>query len=290
MTAVAKQSAHTVSVAKTTQTGPELPFAIRHFRLVLLGGVLLLLFMLFLHIYIGTVQVSPLDVVKVLTGQQVDKLTHTVIWELRLPRALVAILAGAMLSLAGAILQSVTRNPLAEPDLTGASAGGVFLAVLYLSRDKVGWDFAPGGIELPFVALVGCIAAGGLVYSISWGKRGQGQGHSNPVRLVLTGVLVSTILRSLTSLLLLVNQNASGSILMWIIGSLNGRTWQQWQMLWPWAVVTIPVGLLCAGMANTIQLGDETATSLGMRIEWGRAGMLFSAILLTAGAVSAVGA
>jgi iron complex transport system permease protein len=260
------------------------PFTIRHFPLVLLAGLLIVGALLVLHISVGTVDVSPGDVVNVLAGQQTDELTHTVVWELRLPRALVAICAGAMLALAGAILQSLTGNPLAEPDLTGASAGGVLFAVLWLSRQLVGWSTAPPNAEVAVIALLGSLASGGLVYALSWQRR------TSAVRLVLTGVLVSTILRALTSLVLLRNQNAIGGIVLWIIGSLNGRTWTHWDAIWPWALVGIPLGLACAGAANGLQLGDDIAAGLGMRVERVRALLLFMAVLLTAGAVSVVGA
>ncbi|MDQ2809355.1 MAG: iron ABC transporter permease [Chloroflexota bacterium] len=260
------------------------PWSVRRYPWILLLALLIVALLLLLHISVGTVAV-PLDqVFAVLTGQPTDDLTHTVIWHLRLPRALIAVLAGAMLSLAGALLQALTRNPLAEPDLTGASAGGVFFAVLWLSRSLVGWDLGTPGPDLPLVALVGSMAAGGLVYSLSRGQQG------NVIRLVLTGVLVSTILRSATSVILLRNQNASGSILLWIIGSLNGRTWVHWNALWLWGLFTIPLGLACAGVANTLQLGDDVASGLGMRVERARAGLLFVAVLLTAAAVSIVGA
>ena len=260
------------------------PFTIRHFPPVLLAGLLIVAALLVLHISVGTVDVSPGDVVNVLTGQQTAELTHTVVWELRLPRALVAICAGAMLALAGAILQSLTGNPLAEPDLTGASAGGVLFAVLWLSRQLVGWSTAPPSAEVALIALLGAMASGGLVYALSWQRR------TSAVRLVLTGVLVATIMRALTSLVLLRNQNAIGGIVLWIIGSLNGRTWTHWDAIWPWALVGLPLGLVCAGAANGLQLGDDIAAGLGMRVERVRALLLFVAVLLTAGAVSVVGA
>jgi iron complex transport system permease protein len=264
---------------------PARPAAARRFPLVLAGTLALLLVVFILYLGTGSITVTPGDVVKVLTGGQVDDLTQIAVGHLRLPRALVAVLAGAMLALAGAILQAITRNPLAEPDLTGASAGGVFFAVLWLSRHLVGWDLDFPGIELPLVAGIGSLLAGGLVFTLS-----RGSGPGGIVRLVLTGVLVSTVLRSATSLILLRNQNASGSILLWIIGSLNGRTWTQWNAIWPWALVTIPFALGCAGVANALQLGDDTAASLGVRVGWARAGMLCVAVVLTAGAVASVGA
>ncbi len=266
------------------------PLAQRAFGLILLGGIGLVFVLLIVHVSIGTVGVTPGQILDVFATQlhlsnvAVDPLNVTVIWHLRLPRALIAVVAGAMLALAGAILQAITGNPLAEPDLTGASAGGVFFAVLWLSRDLVGWDLSAPGRELPAVALIGSLSAGALVYLLSRQQR------TNTVRLILTGVLVSTILRSLTSVVLLRNQNATGSILMWIIGSLNGRTWVHWDAIWPWAVVTIPLGLLCASRANVIHLGDDVAAGLGLHVERNRALLLGVAVVLTAGAVSVVGA
>jgi iron complex transport system permease protein len=276
--------------------------AVRRYGLLLGAALLLVGALLLLHISIGTVPIPPAQALAVLAQHAaaklhavagwnlalpqdwaVDQLTNTVIWDLRLPRALIAVLAGALLALAGAILQALTGNPLAEPDLTGASAGGVFFAVLWVSGSMAGWEFAPGGLELPFVVMAGSLLAGGLVYFLSWQRR------TSAVRLVLTGVLLTTILKAATSLILLWKQNAVGAILLWMIGSLNGRTWVHWAVLWPWALVALPLGLACAGMANGLQLGDEVAASLGLRVERTRALLLAVAIMLTAGAVAAVG-
>ena len=221
-----------------------------------------------------------------LTGQKVDSVTYTIVHELRLPRALVAVLAGAMLALAGAIMQAVTRNPLADPDLTGASSGAVFFAVLWLSRQLFYRNVAPPDISIPAVAMVGSVLTGGFVYVLSRGRDRQ----SNTMRMILTAVMVSAIFRSLTSLILLVNQNATTGILTWLIGSLNGVTWEHWDTIWPWAAFTIPVGLACAGVANVLHLGDDIASGLGSRVERARLLLLFVAVLLTAAAVSVVGA
>lgn len=262
------------------------PVTVRFYPAIVVGGLLLVLGLLIAHVSIGTADISPKGVIDVLTGRQVDKVTYTIIHDLRLPRALVAVLAGAMLALAGAIMQAVTRNPLAEPDLTGASAGAVLFAVLWLSRDMIGLNVAPPGVGVPAVAMLGSVLTGGFVYVLSQGRGRQ----SNTVRLVLTGVMVSAVLRSLTSLVLLKNQNAIGGILLWIIGSLNGRTWVHWDTIWPWAIVTLPLGMACASLANVLHIGDDMATGLGLKVERVRALLLLVAVLLTAGAVSVVGA
>jgi iron complex transport system permease protein len=272
--------------ARDAQALNRQPFLIRNFPFVILVGLLLLVFLLMAHVNIGTANISFGDIINVLMGKQVDSVTYTIVYELRLPRALVAVAAGAMLALAGAIMQAVTRNPLADPDLTGATAGAVFFAVLWLSRDLFYRDVAPPDVGVPAVALVGSVITGGFVYILSRGRDKQ----SNTMRMVLTGVMVAAIFRSLTSLVLLINQNATNGILMWLIGSLNGVTWSHWGTIWPWAVVTVPLGIACAGVANVLHLGDDIATGLGSRVELARLLLLFVAVLLTAASVSVVGA
>lgn len=89
---------------------------------------------------------------------------------------------------------------------------------------------------------------------------------------------------------MLLGSEAIGGVLVWLIGSLHGRVWVHWQILWPWAVVTLPLALACAGLANVLQLGDEVAAGLGLRVEWTRVALLGVSALLTAGAVAVVGA
>jgi iron complex transport system permease protein len=262
------------------------PLLVRYFPLVVVAGLLVLLLLMVAHINIGTANISVEDIIKVLTGQKVDSVTYTIVHDLRLPRALVAVLAGAMLALAGALMQAVTRNPLADPNLTGASAGAVFFSVLWLSRNLFYRDVAPPNISIPAIAMVGSILTAGFVYFASRGRDRQ----TNTIRMILTAVMVSAIFQSLTSLILLINQNATSAILTWLIGSLNGVTWEHWDTIWPWAAFAIPVGIACAGVANVLHLGDDIALGLGSRVESARLLLLFVAVLLTAASVSVVGA
>jgi iron complex transport system permease protein len=244
-------------------------------------GLLAVALLAMLHLGTGSVGLSPTEVLAALVNRPAQPFQHVIVWDLRLPRTLIAITVGAMLGLAGALLQVVMRNPLAEPEMTGATSGAVLFAVLWLARTP--GHLAEPGLGLPLAAILGGLAAGGLVLALSL------QGARGPSRLILTGVVVSAVLRSASSMLLLVRQEALGSILLWLIGSLNGRVWIHWALLWPWALVTLPLGLACAGWANVLQLGDDVAASLGLRVGWARAALLITAVLLTASAVAIVG-
>jgi iron complex transport system permease protein len=248
----------------------------------------MMLALIVLHIAVGTLDFAPAQIVKVLIGQAEEPLHEQVVVGLRLPRALVALVAGGMLGLAGAILQTVTRNPLAEPGLMGVSAGGVLAIVLFITLPGAGTSatFAnDSGLVLPLVGMVGGMAAATLTYALSY-QRG-----SDPVRLVLTGVLIAGMCSAFTSLLLLwADDYQIQRIIRWTVGSTSGRVWVHWDTLWPIALLAIPFGVLCAGLANALQLGDSVARGLGQRVEGARLILLFAASLLTAGAVAVVGA
>lgn len=268
--------------------GPTAGFALlprsagaRRFPAFLAGVGALVIALAALHIGLGTVRIAPGEVAAALLDRAADPVHRQIVWELRLPRTLIALVAGAMLGLAGALLQAITRNPLASPSLTGVSAGGVLAVVAWLS-------FAPAGLAaagvLPLLALAGGLTTITLVYALSW------QGGSDPTRLALSGILVGAICSAITLILLVLDAQRIGSVLRWIIGSVNGRVWVHWEILWPWALAALPLGLLSAGAANALGLGDATAAGLGQRPERARAALLFVAALLTAGAVAVVGA
>ncbi|HLI50933.1 MAG TPA: iron ABC transporter permease [Thermomicrobiaceae bacterium] len=259
----------------------EVSPAARRFPVLLVGGLIIVAVLVVLHVGVGPVYLSPRQVVLALIGHPEIPYQHTIVVELRLPRALIALAAGAMLALAGAILQSIMRNPLAEPEMTGSVAGAILVTVLWVGFGESG--VVPAVWYMPLVALAGGVAAGLVVYVLTW------RGQSQPGRLILTGLLVSAILRSGASIVLLVHQAAIGSVMLWLIGSLNGRVWSDWGILWPWALPTLLLGLASARWANVLQLGDETAASLGLRVEWARAALLFLAVALAAGAVAIVG-
>ncbi|WP_010275243.1 FecCD family ABC transporter permease [Paenibacillus senegalensis] len=253
----------------------------RRFRIWGLFFLLGLTVFFILHIALGQVSLSPREVVMALLNNQVEPFHRQIVWELRLPRTLIALVAGAMLGLAGAILQSVTRNPLAEPGLLGVSAGSVLMLVVFITY--IGGS-ANLTVQTPLFALAGGILSVTVIYLLGWSRRGDA------LRFAIIGLLVSAFLSACTSLILLRHSEAIGSILLWTIGSLNGRVWVHWNILWPWFLIMVPVGLMSAGLANALQLGDGIARGIGVPVRPARAGLLLIAALLTAGAVSIVGA
>lgn len=255
------------------------------FYFILAVGTLLLLLFSVLHIGFGRTALSPYEVVAALRGVPVEPFHSQIVVDMRVPRVLIALVAGAMLGLAGTVLQYVTRNPLAEPGMTGIAAGGVLAIVLVLTETD--WFASAAAARwLPIVALAGGLATGGIVYWLQW-QRGS---RSAPARLILFGVLVTAVLQAVISFLMLMDNESIGMAMMWLIGSLNGRTWAQWHLFWPWAAVTIPLCLLSARAINVLRLGEETAQGLGQRVGQVKLGLFLIAATLTAGAVSAVGA
>ena len=257
------------------------PWGARRFSALLAGGLALIGVLFVVHLCTGTVRLGPDEVLASLLGRQAEDLHRTIVWDLRLPRSLIAIVAGALLGMAGAVLQVVMRNNLAEPGITGVTAGGIFFAVLWTAG--IGGLPHPGSF-MPLIVLLGCLCAGAIVFALSW------RGGVHPLRMVLSGVLVSAILSSMTAFIMLRAQAGVGGILPWIIGALNGRAWVHWEQLWPWAVAALPLTLLAARPLNVLLLGDSVAAARGMRVNLTRAALFCLAALLTAAAVSVVGA
>ena len=202
-----------------------------------------------------------------------------VVWTIRLPRVLLAVLVGANLAVSGAILQAITRNELASPFVLGVSSGAglaVLLTVVVFS-----------GL-LPFLPLFAAVGGGVaflLVYAIAW------QGGTSPVRLVLAGVIVSSVFGSVqTGLFLLIEDiGLVRSVVAWTTGSLVGTDWAAVRMVLPWTVCSLALALLGARELDVLTLGERTASSLGMRVETVRFALSGVAVLAAAASVAAAG-
>ena len=220
------------------------------------------------HLFLGRSDLPPTEIVRVLTGRASAPAYEIIVLDYRLPRVLVGLGSGALLAVSGVLVQAVVRNPLAEPATTGVGAGAALAVVATL----VVW---PGHRLAYPAALLGALAAGTVLYAM--GRRS----------LAVTGVLLGAVLAATTSLLLVVDSAPIGTVLRWLIGSLNARTPEDWALLWPWLLGVVPVAWLLGSRLNVWALGEPVSIGLGVR-----PGPLVAVVLLTAvtGAAAAIAA
>ena len=202
-----------------------------------------------------------------------------VLTDLRLSRVLLALLAGAGLGLAGALIQGVVRNPLASPDLIGVTAGAGLAATAVILL----WPQVAFGWLVP-AAIVGAVLAMLLMF---WLVRDP---NLNPARLVLVGVALSIWLGALTDWLLVSHPQQVNAALVWLTGSLWGRGWQHVWVLLPWLMVLLPVTLMLALRLDLLALGDEAAEGLGAGVKRTRLSALLLSVALAAVSVAVCGA
>jgi iron complex transport system permease protein len=232
----------------------------------------------------GEMYISPLEVAKTLFGNGSD-MNEIVIYTFRLPRILVALLAGMSFAVAGAILQGMIRNPLASPDVLGITGGAAAAVVTFLTlfSDKnhsltisIHW--------LPLGAFVGATVTALLVYVLAW-KNGMA-----PLRLVLIGVGISALMQACTTLLMITGPIYRASQAnVWITGSVYGASWKHVTLLAPWALILLAISFLSARKMNIQELGDELAIGAGASLQKQRFFLLLLSTALTGGAVAFAG-
>ena len=196
---------------------------------------------------------------------------------IRLPRTIVALLVGVNLSLSGAILQAVMKNPLADPHIIGISSGaGLFGIFVMMVANDAGAFMTPA-------AFLGAMLAATLIYLLAW-KDGI-----RPIRVILAGVAVSAFLGAGISALLIFYSDRVHGALIWMVGGLSARSWQHVEILLPYSIAGTLLTFLAARHLNVLQLGDEVATGLGLRVNLVRTVLTAVAALLAASAVCVVG-
>lgn len=207
-----------------------------------------------------------------------DGLAGLVVTELRLPRMVLALLAGACLGAAGLVLQEALRNPLAVPEMLGVSSG----AALGVAAPLVLALSVPLGLQ-PFLALGGA-ALGGLLTLVA-----AGFGRS-PSAVLLTGAAVAAALQAgLLVLMVMADQLDLQLIYRYLLGSLSARTWDDVTGLLPWLAVAVPALVLCVPVLGVLRLGDDDARALGVRVERARVAALGIAVVLIAPVVAVCG-
>ncbi|MED4453918.1 iron ABC transporter permease [Metabacillus fastidiosus] len=238
--------------------------------------ILLIVFMI-LSIGIGSVQLSPMETIRTIFGSG-QAMSETIVWDLRIPRVLIAILVGTNLAISGALLQAVMRNPLADPGLTGVSSGAavtvLFILLLFPSFGK--W--------IPLAAVVGGFIAVSLVYALAWKKNGI-----SPVRIILAGVAVNAVFGGITGLLSILYSDRLPSALQWLNGSLSAKGLGDVTILFPYSIIGWIAALFCIRAANILKLGENVAVNLGENTNRIRIVLSLIAVYLAAISVSIVG-
>jgi len=230
----------------------------------------------FISLCNGVVKISIKGIVKAILFHE-DSINRQVIWNVRLPRTIVAGLVGICLSLSGAILQGVMRNPLAGPNIIGVSAGGGLAVLILLILFPDFYYLVPMG------AFVGSLLATLFIYILAW-KDGV-----LPTRLILAGVAVSSLLNAGINALMTFYPDRVAGVISFMVGGLSSTTWVQVKMILPYTLVGVLLVLLLPTKLNILMLGDEIATGLGLNVERTRFIFIILSSLLAGAAISAVG-
>lgn len=265
----------------TPRRCPGLPWVGR--PVDVLAALLLLVVLTGLTLYaasVGSYTTSMAQLWQSLFAADQTALPGNVLWELRLPRILLAILGGAAMALAGVLMQSLTRNPLAAPGLVGVEAGASVTMLLIL----VLWPQALPLPLYPLAALLGGLAVALFIVALSW------RGGIAPLRLILVGVGLTAMLGAVADLLITYgNIDRVESALMWLGGSLHRSDWPQVQSLLIWLLVAGLPLLFCHRQLNLLQLGESVALSRGLNAPVIMLLLLLCSVTLTAATVANIG-
>ena len=227
-----------------------------------------------LSIMKGSVEIPAAEIGQALT-EGAEGIHAQILMNIRLPRTIVAALVGVHLSLSGAILQAIMKNPLADPHIIGISSGaglaGIFVMLVFPGHEAF----------VTPAAFLGAMAAAVAIYLLAW-KNGI-----RPIRIILAGVAVSAFLGAGISALMIFYSDRVHGALMWMVGGLSARSWPQVDMIFPYTIVGLVLAF--SRKLNILLLGDEIARSLGLRVEVTRLLLTAIAALLAASAVAVVG-
>jgi len=224
----------------------------------------------------GSMNVSMKRILEVIINND-GSAERLVIWNIRLPRTIVAGLVGVNLALSGCILQGVMRNPLADPGIIGISSGAGLAGIIILIL------FPKYQMLVPPFAFVGAMGAALMIYVLSW------KGGIQPIRVILAGVAVSTLLGAGISALMVFFSDRVHGALMFMNGGLSARSWPELWTILPYTIIGLIILSFMSEKLNILILGDDIARGVGLNVELVRFGLTAVAAMLAASAVSVVG-
>lgn len=243
----------------------------------LLAGVGLLSLCLLASVRFGAAGIGTGDVIRAFMDFDGSE-EALIVWDLRVPRALAAALVGAALGISGAVMQGLTRNPLAEPGVLGINAGAALAvvgAVFFLNVSSVA--------AYAVFASVGAGVAWGVVYALG------SLGGTTPVKLTVAGAALESLLASLTTAILIIDQRTLEEIRFWLAGSVAGRDSDLLLRALPWIGVGLLLALGLGRGITALSLGEDVATGLGQRTALTKLAAALAIVLLAGGSVALAG-
>lgn len=248
--------------------------------LSLISLLIILLTSLYISITTGPIEMTLAEVIDALLRKG-STLNIKVIWELRLPRAVMAVFVGAGLTVAGVGMQALFKNPMASPYILGLSSGAAFGAALAM---VMGLAVLPGNLGVPSMAFIFCFLTLMIVYSIA-----RGHGRVPVETLLLAGIAVGAFFSALVNLLTYLADDELAGIVYWMMGDLVQFGWTNVQTVMPLIAVGSAIIYYYARDLNAMMLGDNHALNLGIEVSRVRLYVLIASALVTAAAVSFVG-
>lgn len=234
--------------------------------------VVLVLLGILCSIAYGSNSIPIKDVLTYLFNSGSDSFEAAVVYA-RIPRTVFGVLAGSALGVSGALMQAITRNPVADPSILGVNTGASLMVVIGIAYLNIS-----SGIKLIGLSFFGAILTALFVYGIA----SYGFGGASSLKLVLSGAAVSTALASLVNTIMLPDSQVMKEFRFWQVGSISGATWEDIRLVLPFVAIGIILSLACASPLNAMALGDEMAVSLGVKVGVVRAFAAFAGVMLCA--------
>lgn len=244
--------------------------------MILFGLGILLIGVILLNLVLGAADITVVDAIKLLFKDD-GTMKRQIIFNVRLPRVILASLVGICLSFSGVILQGVMRNSLASPSIIGVTSGASFMGYVFLVMLP---DYSA---YLPIGTFVGAFGTTMVIYGISF-KNG-----ASPMRLVLSGIAISSLLGAGSDLIRTFFPDRLEGVTGFLVGGLNARTWVELKMILPYALIGIFITIFMPKRMNILMLGEQVAISLGLNTERTRLSFIIVASLLASSTVSIVG-
>lgn len=248
-------------------------------RMIIITTFVVTMLAAIIAIGLGSVHISIPDILTtLLNGRDQEGVYTTIIWDIRLPRVLLALIIGASIAISGALLQAVMGNPLADPGLTGVTSGAAAFVLLILLANPELTHL------IPLAAFVGGLIAAAIVYALAWRRTGI-----TPITIILSGVAVNALCGGVIGFLSIIYSDRLPSAVQWMNGSLAAKGNASLHMIYLYAIIGWVLSIFAVRKANIIRLGDQVATNLGESVTRIRIMLSILAVFLAAISVAAVG-